>query len=153
MKRVLFVCTGNICRSPSAEAVFRDKVNRAGLSHRIETDSCGTTGWHTGEAPDDRAQTAMRKRGVDMSDLRARELRDEDFADFDLILAMDFGHFRHLNHRAPDACKNKVKMFMESVDVEDAHEVPDPYYGTMDDYEFALDLIEPACDAWLKRLT
>lgn len=152
MKRVLFVCTGNICRSPTAEAVFRAKVSEAGLDADIATDSCGIAGWHSGDPPDRRAQQTLMKRGIDMSDLTGREVQTSDFEDFDLLLAMDHGHYRHLVRMAPGGFEERVKMFLEPVDIDGRTEVPDPYYGGMEDYELALDLIEPACDAWLDRL-
>ena len=148
--RILFVCTGNICRSPTAEAVFRHKVAQAGLAEVVTTDSAGTAGWHAGETPDPRAQQTMRKYGVDYSGVTARQLRDADYTEFDLLLAMDEGHYRHLMANAPAAVEDKIRMFLEPVDLDGRTDVPDPYYGTMDDYELAFGLIDPACDAWLK---
>ncbi len=151
--RVLFVCTGNICRSPTAEAVFRDKVHKAGLSGSIQTDSAGTAGWHTGEAPDPRAQTVLGKYGIEMNDLKARQLRQSDYTDFDILLAMDQGHFDHMIAQAPSDGADRIKMFLEPVDMGGRTEVPDPYYGDLSDYELAYRLIEPACEAWLAKLS
>lgn len=150
--QVLFVCTGNICRSPTAEAVFRDKVAKAGLSDVVATDSAGTAGWHSGEQPDPRAQTTMKKYGIDASDLRARQLRPSDYTEFDLLLAMDDGHYEHLVAHAPAGSEDRIRMFLEVVDLDGRTEVPDPYYGDLSDYELAYGLIEPACEAWLDRV-
>lgn len=150
--QVLFVCTGNICRSPTAEAVFRHKVAQAGLSEVIKTDSAGTAGWHAGEQPDPRAQKTMRKYGIDFTGVTARQLRDSDYAEFDLLLAMDDGHYTHLLANAPAGAEGKIKMFLEPVDLDGRTDVPDPYYGDINDYELAFGLIEPACEAWLEKL-
>lgn len=150
--RVLFVCPGNICRSPTAEAVFRHKVAEAGLSDVISTDSAGTEGWHAGEQPDPRAQATMQKYGIDFSGVRARQLTMSDYTEFDLLLAMDKGHHGHLMAAAPQGAQDKIRMFLELVDLDDRTDVPDPYYGDIGDYELAFSLIEPACEAWLEKV-
>lgn len=152
MHRVLFVCTGNICRSPTAEGVFRHLVAEAGLSHAIGTDSVGLGGWHIGEPPDSRAIEAAALRGIDISDLRARQLGHRDFSDFDLLLAMDRGHYRDMAGRAPREHAVKVRMFMEAARGDDAPSVPDPYYGARDGFEQVLDMIEEGSSAWLREL-
>ena len=148
----LFVCTGNICRSPTAEAVFRDKVIKAGLGDAITVDSAGTTDWHTGEQPSPHAQTTMRKYGIDFSGVRARPLQATDYMEFDLLLAMDEGHYKHLIAHAPEGTKDKIRLFLEVMDQDERTEVPDPYYGGIEDYEFTFSLIEPACEVWLEKV-
>lgn len=152
MARILFVCTGNICRSPTAEGVFRHLAAQAGLGDAFETDSVGLGGWHVGEPPDSRSIRAAAGRGIDISDLRARQLIQADFADFDLLLAMDRGHYRELARRAPREHADRVRMFMEAADGRGAVEVPDPYYGGADGFEAVLDMIEDGNRAWLKKL-
>ncbi len=150
--RILFVCTGNICRSPSAEGVFRHMARAAGLDGQVETDSCGLAGWHVGSPPTGTAQQIAQARGYDLSDLRARAFDDRDFDRFDLILAMDDGHHAQLMRRAGEAHAPKVAMFLEAADA-GRGDVPDPYYGGREDYEYALDLIEAGCRGWLARLS
>ena len=152
MHRVLFVCTGNICRSPSAEGVFRHLVAEAGRTRRIETDSVGLGGWHIGGPPDPRSVQAAARRGIDISDLRARQLTLGDFDRFNLLLAMDEGHHRDMLHRATDAQRGKVRMFMEAAAGHPAPAVPDPYYGGPDGFETALDMIEEGARAWLREV-
>ena len=157
MYRVLFVCTGNICRSPTAEGVFRHQVREAGLEHAIATDSVGLGGWHVGEPPDARAVGAARRRGIDLSDIRARQLTAGDFTRFDLLLAMDRGHYRDLSRRCPADRADRVRMFLEAAPGETAPggiatDVPDPYYGAAADFEHALDLIEAGARGWIERL-
>ncbi|MCK5273670.1 MAG: low molecular weight phosphotyrosine protein phosphatase [Alphaproteobacteria bacterium] len=152
MQRVLFVCTGNICRSPTAEGVFRHLVAEAGLSDGIGMDSVGLEGWHVGNPPDPRSVEAAARRGVDMSDLRARQLTLEDFDRFDLLLAMDEGHHRDMQRRATREQRDKVRMFMEAVAGYPAPAVPDPYYGGSDGFESVLDMIEEGARAWLREL-
>lgn len=153
MARLLFVCTGNICRSPTAEGVFRHLAAQAGLAESFETDSVGLGGWHVGEPPDHRAVRAAAARGIDISDLRARQLIQADFADFDLLLAMDRGHYRELTRRAPREHAERVRMFMAAADgAANAADVPDPYYGDGRGFEEVLDMIEEGCRAWLKEL-
>jgi protein-tyrosine phosphatase len=141
---VLFVCTGNICRSPTAEGVLRHKLAEAGLDARVGVDSAGTIGFHSGEPPDHRAIERARRRGYDLSTLRARQIRRSDFEDFDLIVCMDRGHHAELRALCPEDSAGRVRVFMEFAPAADRPlDVPDPYYGGIADYDLALDLIEP----------
>jgi len=142
--RVLFVCTGNICRSPTAEAVVRRHLAAAGLDGRFEVDSAGTGDWHAGEPPDKRARRAAARRGYDLERLRARALAQEDFDRFDLIVAMDRGHLNHLKVHAPPGARARLALFLDFLETAEAapRDVPDPYYGGVDGFELMLDLIE-----------
>ncbi|MCC7168389.1 MAG: low molecular weight phosphotyrosine protein phosphatase [Rhodospirillales bacterium] len=147
MYRVLFVCSGNICRSPTAEGVLRKKVAAAGLVKRIGIDSAGTHGYHQGEPPDSRTQEAALRRGIDLSDQRARAVVPEDFERFDLILAMAREHQRHLERARPQGAKAEIKLFLDFVPEASSKDVPDPYYGGPDGFEHVLDLIEAGAQA------
>lgn len=147
MVKVLFVCTGNICRSPTAEGVFRHLVEEAGLSHRIAADSAGTHGYHVGEPPDPRTRQAAKARGIDLSGLRARKLVAADFTAFDHILALDHGHLAHIRRVAPPSATAAVALFLP-----DGREVPDPYYGDGAHFEEVLDLCERGARALLDRI-
>lgn len=150
--RVLFVCLGNICRSPTAEGVFRDRLRREGLEERVIVDSAGTGDWHVGEAPDRRAQAAARRRGIDLSSQRARQLRAEDFRSFDLILAMDESNLLDIEAARPPQGPAPARLFLEyAIDVAD-REVPDPYFGEGDGFETVLELIAAASDGLLAEL-
>lgn len=144
VKRVLFVCTGNICRSPTAEAVARSLACEAGLGDRIEIDSAGTHGYHTGEMPDPRAIQAAARRGYDLSALRARRVDIADFQRFDLVLAMDAGHLEAMLRGCPEVYRPKLQMFMRYARHHDLDEVPDPYYGGDAGFEAVLDYCEDA---------
>lgn len=149
---MLFVCTGNICRSPTAHGVLRDKVHGAGLADRILVDSAGTHGYHVGEAPDARAQAHARRRGYDLSALRARQLTREDCDAFELVLAMDRGHLEFLRRLAPDR-RERMRLFMEYAVPSPGPDVPDPYYGGAQGFERVLDMIELAATGLLRNLT
>ena len=152
MIRVLMVCTGNICRSPSAEAVLRHRLAAQGLNATVEVDSAGTEDWNRGKPPAGPAIVEGKARGYDLSHLRARQLNDADFTDFDLLLAMDRGHLALLNgRRRPEGSKAKVRLFMDFAD-EGPEEVPDPFYGDVADYRYAMDLIESAMPGLLRAL-
>ncbi|MCU4676499.1 low molecular weight phosphotyrosine protein phosphatase [Catenovulum sp. 2E275] len=150
-RSVLFVCLGNICRSPTAHAVFRQLAKDARLP--IEIDSAGTAGYHKGAAPDKRAKAAGVKRGYDFSKLAARPVISEDFEKFDLILAMDKANYQDLISECPAEYQHKIQLFLnfaENYPAED--EVPDPYYGGAQGFEYVLDLVEDASNGLLKRL-
>lgn len=142
MINVLFVCTGNICRSPTAEGVFRALVAQHGLDGHIAVDSAGTHAYHVGEAPDRRSTAAARKRGVELADLRARKVQAEDFERFDLVLAMDRGHAEILRRMCPAEQVERVRLFLDFAPDSGAKDVPDPYYGDGDGFERVLDMIE-----------
>jgi len=152
MKRVLFVCTGNICRSPTAEGVFRKLVADAGLADLIEADSAGTHGYHVGEAPDRRSRAAAAARGYDLAGLRARQIARDDFHHFDLIIALDRDHHEILSRLAPPSTGHKLCMLMEFARHSAGDEVPDPYYGGPHGFEVVLDLVEDAAEGLLDRL-
>lgn len=152
MIRVLFVCTGNICRSPTAEGVFRAMVEAEGLGGRIATDSAGTHSYHVGEPPDQRSMAAARCRGIEMSDLRARKVQAQDFRDFDLILAMDRGHYKSLSQSCPQDVKDRVRLFLDFAPELGIKDVPDPYYGVGDGFERVLDMIEAGSTGLLAHI-
>jgi protein-tyrosine phosphatase len=150
--RVLFVCTGNICRSPTAEGVFRHMVERAGLAEAIESDSAGTHGYHVGEPPDRRACEEAAARGYDLSAIVARRFAPADFHRFDLILAMDRGHHAHLSRIAPPETAGRLRLFMEFAGEDAAHDVPDPYYGSRGGFAEVLDMIESGAEGLLAAI-
>lgn len=154
VRKVLMVCMGNICRSPTAEGVLRHKLREAGLEESILVDSAGTTAYHVGEPPDHRSIKHAKRRGYDLSLLRARKVCDEDFQRFDLILAMDRDNFALLEEQCPPEHRSKLKRLTEFACRHDSPVVPDPYYSGADGFEHVLDLIEDACEgliAYLKR--
>ncbi|MEH6500451.1 MAG: low molecular weight protein-tyrosine-phosphatase [Pseudoalteromonas distincta] len=151
MTRILFVCLGNICRSPSAEGVFASRLQQSAVAQQVQIDSAGTGGYHTGEPPDRRATAAALKRGYDLRAQRARAVADEDFSRFDLILAMDQSNLDNLRARAPANAKAQLGLFMAFAPDWPA-EVPDPYYGGDDGFERVLDMLEAASAGLLEHL-
>jgi len=141
---VLFVCTGNICRSPTAEGVLRRLAQDASIELRVE--SAGTHDYHVGNAPDRRAQEHARRRGYDLSAQRARQVRKRDFEEFDLIVAMDRGHLEILQDNCPPQHQGKLRMLVRG------HDVPDPYYGGAEGFEQVLDMVEAACLGLLSEI-
>jgi len=150
MTKVLFVCMGNICRSPSAEGVFRHLVEEAGLSDLVTTDSAGTHHFHIGETPDPRAQAAARKRGYDISGHIARQITQEDFRHFDLVLAMDWENLSALQQRCPKSYHYKLMLLMRFANEFEEATIQDPYYGDNDGFGKMLDYIEDACQGVLE---
>lgn len=146
MVEVLFVCLGNICRSPTAEGVFRAMVEEAGLSAQVRIDSAGTGGWHAGESPDPRSTRVAAQRGYRLEGA-ARQVRREDFARFDLIVAMDRSNLRRLRELAPDAAAaEKLSLLRDhGPPAERGQDVPDPYYGGPDGFDRVLDICEAGC--------
>ena len=152
MVRVLFVCMGNICRSPTAEGVFRHLVRAAGLDQAIETDSSGTHSYHIGKPPDERAQVAASRRGYDIGDLRARQFTLADFNYFQWIVAMDEDNLRILRAECPQRLQHRLHRFLDYSARYPETEVPDPYYGSGDGFERVLDLVEDASAGLLEAI-
>ena len=152
MVKVLFVCMGNICRSPTAEGVFRHKVSKAGLEDQIHIDSAGTIAYHEGHPPDQRAQKAALKRGIDLGSQRARKVSGEDFEKFDLVIAMDSDNHYELEMICPQGYEDRLHMFLKFAQNTRETEVPDPYYGGSGGFETVLDLIEDASEGLLDHL-
>jgi len=142
--KVLFVCFGNICRSPTAEGVFRHLLAQEAPGLRVEIDSAGTAGYHIGHPPDLRSQRAAHARGIDLSGLRARQVTSEDFLQFDLILAMDRHNLEELEAMRPAESRARVQLFLEYAPKLGRTEVPDPYYGDAHSFEEVLNLSEAA---------
>ncbi len=149
---ILFVCLGNICRSPTADAVFRTHVHDAGLSSRIRVDSAGTGSWHIGDAPDRRATSTALKRGYDLSAIRSRKVRQQDFNEFDFVLAMDAQNLSDLLAICPAEHQRKVELFLNYAPKVEDNDVPDPYYGVGNGFERVLDMIELASQGLLDRI-
>jgi len=152
MLAVLIVCTGNICRSPTAEGVLRAAVERRGLAERIRVESAGTHDYHVGEAPDPRSMKHAKRRGYDLSALRASQVKPWDFERFDYILAMDSGHLRILRSLAPAKARAKLGLFLEPSARWKDEDVPDPYYGGPEGFEQVLDMVEEAAERWVDRI-
>jgi protein-tyrosine phosphatase len=149
---VLFVCMGNICRSPTAEGVFRRLVTDAGLGDAVHADSAGTHAYHSGEPPDRRARAAAERRGYSLDEIRARRVTDLDFEGFDFIVAMDEDNLSNLRDFAEEPHHHKIRLFLEFAGRSDMREVPDPYYGGAQGFERVLDLVEEASAGLLEAV-
>jgi len=150
--RVLMVCTGNICRSPTAEGVLRQLAAQSGWGRRLEVDSAGTTAYHVGEPPDRRSQAHAQRRGYDLSSQRARQVEDVDFRRFDWILAMDRGHLLELRDQAPVLVHDRIRLLLDFAPGLEGRDVPDPYYGGDGGFEQVLDLVEAGCRGFLAEM-
>jgi protein-tyrosine phosphatase len=147
--RILFVCAGNICRSPLAEGIFRHMAASAGRAGEFEIDSAGTGGWHQGDAPDRRSIAVASAHGVDISAQRARRISAEDFDRFDLILAMDHDNLRNLQKFASQAALGKIHLFA-ALTLQRSEDVPDPYYGRREDFEAVYTMLFAGCSTLLE---
>jgi protein-tyrosine phosphatase len=152
MIKVLFVCMGNICRSPTAEGVFRDFLQREGLEGKVEVDSAGTHGYHVGEAPDQRTQRAAASRGYDLTSMRARKVAPQDLDYFDLILAMDRSNLEVLRRMCPAEREDRLGLLMHYSRSFDDDEVPDPFYGLGHGFDLVIDMVEDAAQGLLVTL-
>jgi protein-tyrosine phosphatase len=150
--RLLFVCTGNICRSPTAEGVALSRARALGVAEHFVIDSAGTHNYHSGEPPDSRSTAHAARRGYDLTALRARQLRPDDYYRFDYLLAMDYGHLRLMQAMRPADGTAEVVLFTAESKRFRNQSIPDPYYGGEAGFEHVLDMIEEATDAWLRRL-
>ena len=150
-RRILFVCLGNICRSPLGEGILRQRAAERGLSHLVETESAGTGGWHQGDPPDHRSIAVGKAHGIDISSQRARQLTLEDFTAFDLIFAMDRDNLRNLVRLAPHDSSADIHLFMDYASGT-TRDVPDPYYGTPDDFEHVFAMLDEGCGYLLDTL-
>lgn len=152
MVKILFVCLGNICRSPAAEGILRELVHDVGLEEKLEIDSAGTGSWHIGQPPDRRVQTVARRRRIDLSPLRARQVKPSDFETYDYILAMDQENLRDLKDYAPKEHVSKLGLLLDYVPDVEEKDVPDPFYGNARDFETMFQLVEQASDALLAHI-
>ncbi|WP_174678768.1 low molecular weight protein-tyrosine-phosphatase [Kushneria konosiri] len=152
MIRVLFVCLGNICRSPMAEGLFRQMLQSRGLDSRIEVDSCGVGDYHAGEPPDPRAMREAHHRGADISELRGRVIRLNDFEQFDYILCMDEDNLQALRRMAPETRRAHVGLLMDFADEGTGAEIGDPYFGSTDNFGRVADQIEAGCQGLLEHI-
>jgi protein-tyrosine phosphatase len=150
--RLLFVCMGNICRSPTAEGVFRHLAANHAPDLAVHVDSAGTHAYHLGEPPDPRAQRAAERRGISLAGLKARRVRDEDFASFDLIIAMDELNLEMLREQCPQELRVRLKLLLDYAPQLGRRDVPDPYYGGGNGFEYVLDLVEEASRGLLEHL-
>lgn len=150
--RVLFVCMGNICRSPTAEGVFRHRLDRLASPPPVVVDSAGTHGFHVGHPADARAAEAAARRGISLEGITARQLEHSDFERFDLILCADEANHSHVTARQPADSRARVMMLLDFAEAADVREVPDPYYGGDKGFERVLDLVESACDGLIHHL-
>ncbi|TVQ83738.1 MAG: low molecular weight phosphotyrosine protein phosphatase [Micavibrio sp.] len=150
--KLLFVCTGNICRSPTAEGIFRHLADEAGLADRFSIDSAGTHGYHEGEPPDSRSIITARQNGVDLSGQTARSLRMEDYHEFDLILAMAKSHLNHMQQQKPPDGRAEIELFLDYLPDFKNQDVPDPWYGHEDGFQHVFDLVHSGCEALLRQL-
>ena len=146
---VLFVCLGNICRSPTAEGIFRRKVKEAGLDRAIQIDSCGTGSWHIGNPPDERAIDYAATQGIDLSGLRARKLSNADYSRFDYVIAMDMRNLKTIKARAPQNATARISLLLDFDPHSPTREVPDPYYGGEEGFRRVYTLVNQACDRLL----
>ena len=152
MVRVLFVCLGNICRSPLAEGAFRHLVEEADLATRIAPDSAGTGDWHVGQPPDPRAQATAARRGIDIAKQRARQVAAADFTTFDYMLAMDASNLRTLKQTAPASAPTRLRLFLDYAGDAAASEVPDPYYGGQEGFDQVFDLVHRGAAGLLRHI-
>ncbi len=150
--KVLFVCLGNICRSPTAHGIFRSIVQKEQLEDAIVVDSAGTSGWHIGDPPDARSAAAASKRGYDLSGLRGRQVSASDFLEYDYILAMDSDNLAALESMKPHYYKGTLALFLDFAQNTEVSEVPDPYYGGAKGFDKVLDLLEDACTGLLENI-
>jgi len=150
--KILFVCMGNICRSPTADGVLKKKISALELAHRVHIDSAGTHNFHPNSPPDDRTQRHALKRGYDLSGLRARAITDTDFEEFDLLLTMDWDNRALLEERCPPKYQHKIRGFTEFLQSTQATTIPDPYYGGEADFELVLDMVEEACEGLIQTV-
>jgi protein-tyrosine phosphatase len=149
--KILFVCMGNICRSPTAEGVLRHRIAELGLVDKVQIDSAGTHNYHPGSPPDERSQRHAQKRGYDLSALRARQIRDDDFETFDLILTMDWDNQALTEELCPEPHRHKVRRLAEFFQTRKETVVPDPYSGGAKGFELVLDMVEDAVDGLIRQ--
>jgi protein-tyrosine phosphatase len=151
-QQILFVCMGNICRSPTAHGVMRQLLRQAGLHDRVQVSSAGTHGYHLGSPPDPRSVAAAARRGLDLSDLRASAVSVERVRQADWVLVMDAQNLRDLHQLAPPALHPRIRLLTDFATVDHAHQVADPYYGESDGFEQVLDLVQNACEGLLAQV-